>query len=70
MTKITDQRAFQVSPRKSIFDEINPRWRSDHDTIENCASKIHQKAMAESTVGTMKGMSTTARRIALNGNSR
>ena len=35
--------------------------------IENCASKIHQNASAESTVGTMNGISTIARSIALNG---
>jgi hypothetical protein len=35
--------------------------------IENCESKIHQNASADSTVGTMKGISTSARSIALNG---
>ena len=65
--KITDQRAFQVSPRKSILVAISPSFRNDQDTIENWLSKIHQKAMAESTVGTMNGISTTARMIALNG---
>ena len=35
--------------------------------IENCGSNSHQNAMAESTVGTMNGISTTARMIALNG---
>ena len=35
--------------------------------IENCASKIHQNARADSTVGTMNGISTKARSIALNG---
>src|SRR6266508_3713081 len=67
LAKITDQRAFQVSPRKSILVAISPSFRSDQDTIENWLSKIHQKAMAESTVGTMNGISTTARMIALNG---
>src|SRR3989442_15393187 len=65
--KITDQRAFQVSPRKTILVAISPSFLSDQDTIENWLSKIHQKAMAESTVGTMKGISTIARTIALNG---
>ena len=46
---------------------ISPSWRSDHEMIENCGSKIHQKAIADSTVGTMNGISTTARMIALNG---
>ena len=59
LAKITDQRAFQVSPRKSILVAISPSFRSDQDTIENWLSKIHQNAMAESTVGTMKGISTT-----------
>src|SRR5204863_5737183 len=67
LAKITDQRAFQVSPRKSMLLAIRPILRSDHDTIENWLSKSHQKAMAESTIGTMKGISTTARMIALNG---
>src|SRR5262245_2146839 len=67
LAKITDQRAFQVSPRKSILLAISPSLRSDHDTIENWLSKIHQKAMADSTVGTMNGISTIARMIALNG---
>src|SRR5215831_16193318 len=67
LAKMTDQRAFQVSPRKSILVAISPSLRSDQDTIENWLSKIHQKAIAESTVGTMKGISTSARIIALNG---
>src|SRR5207247_2498039 len=35
VAKITDQRAFQVSPRKSILLAISPILRSDQDTIEN-----------------------------------
>ena len=46
---------------------IRPSWMSDQEMIENCASKIHQNASADSTVGTMKGISTIARSIALNG---
>src|SRR5215831_1629055 len=67
LAKITDQRAFQVSPRKSIFVAISPILRSDHDTMENWLSKIHQNAIAERTVGTMNGISTTERISALNG---
>src|SRR5262245_34913515 len=67
LAKITDQRAFHVSPRKSILLAISPSLRSDHDTIENWLSKIHQKAIAESTVGTMNGIRTTARTSALKG---
>ena len=37
---------------------IRPRCFSDHEMIENCESKIHQNASADSTVGTMKGIST------------
>jgi len=55
---MTDQRAFQVSPRKSILVAIRPILAQRHDTIENWLSKIHQKGDCESTVGTMKGMST------------
>src|ERR1044072_9164510 len=65
--KITDQRAFQTSPRKSMLVEITPIFFSDQEMIENCGSNSHQNAMAESTVGTMNGISTTARMMALNG---
>src|SRR5215470_16423370 len=57
LAKITDQRAFQGSPRKSMFCAISPTFLSDQERMENWLSKIHQKKMAESTVGTMKGMS-------------
>src|SRR6185295_17600469 len=67
LAKITLQRAFQASPRKLILASIQPSFFSDHDTIENCGSKIHQNATAESTVGTMKGISTIARTSAFNG---
>ena len=67
LAKITDQRAFQTSPRKSMLTVIRPIFLSDHEMIENCGSNSHQNAMADSTVGTMNGISTTARRIALNG---
>src|SRR5476649_1486282 len=67
LAKITDQRAFQTSPRKSILVVIMCIFLSDQEMIENCGSNSHQKAIADSTVGTMKGISTTARIIALNG---
>src|SRR4030088_3813066 len=67
LAKITQIRAQVVSPRKLMFWVIRPRCLSDHEMIENCESKIHQKASADSTVGTMKGISTSARSIALNG---
>ena len=35
--------------------------------IENCGSKIHQKAIADSTVGTMNGIRIAALTIARNG---
>ena len=50
-----------------MFSVIRPSCFSDHEMIENCESKIHQNASADSTVGTMKGISTRARSIALNG---
>jgi len=50
-----------------MFWVIRPRCLSDQEMIENCESKIHQKASAERTVGTMKGIKTSARSIALNG---
>src|SRR5215467_6251544 len=67
LAKITDQRAFHTSPRKSMLLVIRCILRSDHEMIENCGSNSHQNAIADSTVGTMNGMSTTARMIALNG---
>src|SRR3954453_8717165 len=67
LAKITHMRAFQESPRKLMLWSISPRWRRDHEMIENCASKIHQNAIAESTVGTTNGMSTIERSSALNG---
>src|SRR6185312_17174171 len=67
LAKITDHRAFQTSPRKSILAVIRPIFLSDHEMMENWGSKSHQNAMADSTVGTMKGIRTTARMMALNG---
>src|SRR3954469_6733928 len=67
LAKITQMRAQVVSPRKLMFWVISPRCFSDHEMIENWESKIHQNASADSTVGTMKGISTRARSIALNG---
>src|SRR3954469_6557232 len=67
LAKITQMRAQVVSPRKLMFCEISPRCFSDHEMIENCESKIHQNASADSTVGTMNGIRTSARSIALNG---
>src|SRR3978361_1748918 len=67
LAKITQVRAQVTSPRKLMFSVIRPMCLSDHEMIENCESKIHQNASADSTVGTMKGISTSARSIALNG---
>src|SRR5882672_9942475 len=67
LAKITQIRAQVTSPRKLMFWVIRPRCLSDQEMIENCESKIHQNASADSTVGTMKGISTSARSIALNG---
>ena len=50
-----------------MLASISPSFLSDHEMTENCGSKIHQNAIADSTVGTMKGISTTARMMALNG---
>src|SRR5262245_38688697 len=67
LAKIAEKRAFQTSPRKLMLVLSRPIFFSDHEITENCGSKIHQKAMADSTVGTMNGISTTARISALNG---
>ena len=49
---------------------ITPSRISDHEMIENWLSKIHQKAMADSTVGTTQGSRMTARKKFLNGRCR
>src|ERR1043166_529630 len=67
LAKITQIRAHVVSPRKLMLWSRMPRCLNDQEMIENWESKIHQKASADSTVGTMKGISTAARSIALNG---
>src|SRR5215472_11494459 len=38
LAKITDQRAFQGSPRKSMLLEIRPTCRSDQEMMENWLS--------------------------------
>src|SRR5689334_25306164 len=55
LAKITQILAQVVSPRKLMLLVIRWRCFSDHEMIENCESKIHQNASADSTVGTMKG---------------
>src|SRR5215212_3652297 len=67
LAKITQIRAQVTSPRKLMFSVIMPICLSDQEMIENCESKIHQNASADSTVGTMNGISTSARSIALKG---
>src|SRR6267142_4359608 len=67
LAKITHIRAQVGSPRKLMFWVMMPRCLSDHEMIENCESKIHQNASADSTVGTIKGIRTSARSMALNG---
>src|SRR5205809_110725 len=67
LAKITQIRAQVVSPRKLMLSVIKPICFSDQEMIENCESNIHQNASADSTVGTMKGIKTSARNIALNG---
>ena len=67
MAAITDQRAFHGSPRKLIGCAISPHCISTQEMIENWLSKIHQKASAESTVGTTQGRSMIARKKLFNG---
>ena len=67
LAAITDQRAFHGSPRKLIGCEIQPHCISTQEMIENWLSKIHQKASAESTVGTTQGRRTMARKKLFNG---
>src|SRR5215212_2023282 len=67
LAKITLACAWSGTPRKSMLPEMSPIFLKVHETIENCGSKIHQKAIAESTVGTMNGIRITARTIARNG---
>ncbi len=49
---------------------MRPIFVSVHEMIENCASYSHQKASAESAVGTMNGRRTIARTKDLNGRLR
>src|SRR5205085_12332977 len=63
LAKITQIRAQVVSPRKLMFCVINPRCFKDHEMNENCESTIHQNVSADSTVGTKRGISTSARRL-------
>ncbi len=67
LAKITQALAQLASPRKSMFWPITPIWRSDQEMMENWLSKIHQKAMADRTVGTTNGISTIERTSDLNG---
>ena len=67
LAKITLACACSGTPRKSTLVAISPIFRSDQEMIENCGSKIHQKAIADSTVGTMNGIRIAARTIARNG---
>jgi hypothetical protein len=61
LQKITVPWANSGSPRKLMFWLMMPRFFSAHEMIENWVSKIHQKAMADKTVGTMNGIRTTER---------
>ena len=56
------KRAFQGSPEEVdvVVDEAE-LGSSTQLMMENCESKIHQKAIADSAVGTIHGSSTTAR---------
>ena len=67
LTKITLACACSGTPRKSTLVEISPIFLSDQEMIENCGSKIHQKAIADSTVGTMNGIRITDRTSDRNG---
>src|SRR5487761_1938963 len=67
LANITQMRASVGSPRKSILWLMRPNLISDQEMIENCASKIHQNAIADKTVGTTKGISTIERSKALRG---
>src|SRR6476620_10914120 len=58
LAKITQKRAQLASPRKLMFWLMKPSCLNDHEMIANWLSKIHQKARADSTVGTLKGLST------------
>src|SRR5690606_32128912 len=69
LAAITEARAFSGSPRKLMGASISPISISDQDRMENCESNIHQKASADSTVGTTQGNSTIARKKDLNGSA-
>src|SRR5215217_5762629 len=70
LAAMSERRAFHGSPRKSMYWLMSPIFVRVQDRIENCASYSHQKAMAESAVGTMKGSSTMERKNDLKGRLR
>ena len=49
---ISDPRASQESPRKSMFWRSSPSFTSVQLMKLNCGSKIHHHANADRTVGT------------------
>src|SRR4051794_37760876 len=67
LAAMTEARAVFGLPRKLIGWSMMPSCIRVQERIENCASYIHQKAIAESTVGTTQGNSTTARKNAFHG---
>src|SRR5262249_62356282 len=67
LAKMTDQRAFQGSPKKSMLEAISPIFLSDHDRTENWLSNNHQKAIDDRTAGPMNGKRTSARMMSMNG---
>ena len=53
---ISDQRATPGAAEEiEILCQRGPADRRARERMENCGSQIHQKAMAESTVGTIQG---------------
>src|SRR5690606_38065054 len=67
LAAMTEARALFGSPRKLIGRSINPHSISTQEMMENWESKIHQKASAESTVGTTQGSRMIARKKFLKG---
>ena len=53
LAAMVENRAFQGSPRKSMYAVMKPIFTKAQLMMENCESKSHQNAIADKAVGTM-----------------
>src|SRR5258708_39977890 len=67
---VTESRASQGSPRKSMYRSIRPIFESVQLTTENWEAQIHQNAMGDGAGHTTNGGGTIARLHGWNGTGR